>query len=60
MRLMESGWTDQLNHIVKNAIVKRVAEGQATNTIKFEQLYSDVIDEARGKSEYYLGFSYSF
>lgn len=52
MRLMESGWTDQLGHIVKNAIVKRVTEGQAANTIKFEQLYSDVIDEARGKSEY--------
>lgn len=59
MRLMENGWTDQLSHIVKDAIIKRVTEGQATNTIKFEQLYSDVIDKARGKSEYNSEFSCS-
>lgn len=50
MRLMESGWTDQVGLIVKNAISKRLEEGQSSKTIKFEQLYKDVIDNARGKN----------
>lgn len=50
MRLMESGWTDELGLIVRQAISKRVEEGQASNTIKFEQLYNDVIEDARGKN----------
>lgn len=50
MRLMESGWTNQLSQLIKNAIGKRIEGGQTPNTIKFEQLYGDVIDPARGKS----------
>jgi len=45
---MESGWTDQLERILKSAVSKRVAEGQAPKNIKFEQLFNDAFDKARG------------
>jgi len=47
MRLTESGWIDKVNGLVKEAITKRLENGQATNKIKFEQLYTDVIKQAR-------------
>lgn len=47
MRLMESGWTNNLTHYIKNRIAKRLEAGQAKNSIKFEQLYNDVITRAR-------------
>lgn len=50
MRLTESGWIDKVNELVKEAITKRLENGQATNKIKFEQLYTDVIKQARGKN----------
>lgn len=49
LRLIETGWNDQLNQLIQNAIVKRIENGQSANTIKFEQLYKDVIDFARGE-----------
>lgn len=50
LRLMESGWTNQVSKFVKNAISKRIENDQAPNTIKFEQLYEDVINKARGEN----------
>lgn len=50
MRLMESGWTNNLTHYVKNRIAKRLEAGQTKNSIKFEQLYDDVITRARCKN----------
>ncbi|XP_050421033.1 uncharacterized protein LOC126833634 [Adelges cooleyi] len=47
MRLMESGWTAQLNEMIKNSVKARLAAGQVLSTIKFEQLYKDVAIEAR-------------
>lgn len=49
MRLMESGWTDKLSKLIQDAITKRLENGQMPNNIKFEQLYSDITDDARGK-----------
>lgn len=63
MRLMESGWTNQLSHLIKNAIGKRIESGQTPNTIKFEQLYGDVNEPARGKSStmfFFSNISHSF
>lgn len=49
LRLIESGWNDQVNELIQNAVIKRIENGQSANTIKFEQLYNDVVDFARGK-----------
>jgi hypothetical protein len=49
LRLIESGWNDQLNELIQNAVIKRIENGQSANSIKFEQLYNDVVDFARGK-----------
>lgn len=54
MRLMESGWTNNLTHYIKNRIAKRIEDGQAKNSIKFEELYDDVITRARCKIFYYI------
>lgn len=50
---MESGWTDQLHKLIQDAIVKRVENGQTPKNIKFEQLYNDITDHARGKAHFY-------
>jgi hypothetical protein len=47
IRLMETGWTDQVGLLVQNAIDRRAADGQVVDTIKFEQLYEDVRKKAR-------------
>ncbi|XP_025406974.1 uncharacterized protein LOC112680952 [Sipha flava] len=47
LRLIESGWNDQLNELIQNAVIKRIENGQSANSIKFEQLYNDVVDFAR-------------
>lgn len=49
MRLIESGWTENLNEIIKNSVRERLSRGQLINEIKFEQLYQDVALKARGK-----------
>lgn len=52
MRLTECGWVEVFSHIVKNAVQKRIENGQASKNIKFEQLYKDTIVEARGMCLY--------
>ncbi|XP_050544060.1 uncharacterized protein LOC126907073 [Daktulosphaira vitifoliae] len=47
MRLIESGWSENLNEIIKNSVKERLAGGQFINAIKFEQLYQDVALKAR-------------
>lgn len=50
LRLIDSGWNDKLNQLIQSAIIKRTENGQTANTIKFEELYKDVVDDARGES----------
>lgn len=48
MKLTEGGWVELLTQLIKSAIDKRIEDGQTTKTIKFDQLYGDVITKARG------------
>lgn len=48
LRLMECGWTDQLSRLVYESIAKRIEGGQTAKNIKFDELYSDVINKAHG------------
>lgn len=53
MRLMECGFTDQLNRLVNESIVKRVEGGESIENIKFDELYTDIAQTARGKCYVY-------
>lgn len=49
MRLTESGWTNQLTQLINESVAKRIESGQTTKNIKFNELYTDIIEKAHGK-----------
>lgn len=49
MRMEETGWTNMLTKMITTSITKRVESGQDVRSIKFDQLYTDIIEHARGK-----------
>lgn len=47
---METDWSEKVVRYMKDEVLKRIENGQTTSTIKFEELYKEVVDKARGEN----------
>lgn len=50
LRLMDTGWAQNVVRFMKDDVIKRIENGQTTLTVKFEELYKDIVDKARGEN----------
>jgi len=48
IRLIETKWVDKVENLIYVALQKRNDRGQDLTTVKFEELYQDVCEIARG------------